>query len=59
MMPFSRPHDHEDLIRIAITALSEQGLELEFSKPVLQQLASITDPGWVKGPDIHDLTALP
>ena len=47
-----------DLARIATDAMTERGLEPEFSAQVQQQLAQITGPGAETGEDIHDLTAL-
>ena len=51
-------HRH-DLVRIATAAMTERGLEPEFSASVLQQLDSITGPGHESDPHILDLTALP
>lgn len=51
-------HHRSDLVRLAICAMSERGLEPEFSVRVEQQLAAITGPGNETGDDIHDLTHL-
>ena len=52
------PHHRSDLVRIAIGAMHERGLEPEFSARVHQQLASITGPGREADPEIQDLTSL-
>ena len=57
-MNSNRPHHRSDLVRIAIGAMRERGLEPEFSAPVNQQLASIAGPGREAGPEIQDLTGL-
>lgn len=57
-MSLSRPHHRSDLVRIAIRAMTERGLEPEFSARVHQQLDAITRPGREAGPDIRDLTGL-
>ena len=54
----NHPHHRSDLIRIAIGAMRERGLEPEFSARVQQQLASITGPVREAGPRIQDLTSL-
>ena len=51
-------HQRSDLIRIAIHAMSERGLQPEFSDSVERQLATITGPAMDSDPAIHDLTAL-
>lgn len=48
-----------DLVRIAIEAMTERGLEPEFSTGVLTQLAAIDGPGRDDDPRIRDLRALP
>ena len=54
------PHHHRsDLLRIAVTAMTERGLEPEFPAAVQQQLASIHGPGRDADLRIRDLTALP
>lgn len=53
-----RPHHRADLVRIATLAMTERGLESEFTARVERELAAITGPGTEEGPDIHDLTAL-
>lgn len=57
-MQNNHPHHRSDLVRIAIRAMSERGLEPKFSAHVEQQLASITGPGSEADPAIHDLTGL-
>ena len=52
-------YHRRDLVRIAINAMTERGLEPEFAANVLQQLASISGPGHDADPHILDLTALP
>jgi len=47
-----------DLARIATDAMTERGLEPEFSAAVQQQLALISGPASEAGADIRDLTAL-
>ena len=54
----SHPHHRADLVRIATRAMTERGLEPEFSKSVERQLATLDGPGRETGPDIHDLTHL-
>lgn len=51
-------HHRSDLVRIAISAMSERGLQPEFSVGVEQQLAAITDAGNEADPAILDLTGL-
>ncbi len=53
-----RAHQRSDLVRIAVHAMSERGLQPEFSPQVAQQLAAITAPGSDTGADIQDLTGL-
>ncbi|MDD2547228.1 MAG: RNB domain-containing ribonuclease [Burkholderiaceae bacterium] len=48
-----------DLVRIAIEAMRERGLEPEFPPGVLEQLAHLHGPGDDPDPRIRDLTALP
>jgi exoribonuclease-2 len=57
-MKSKRFYTRADLARIATDAMTERGLEPEFSAEVQQQLAQITSPGAEAGADIHDLTAL-
>ncbi|MHB1248624.1 MAG: RNB domain-containing ribonuclease [Polaromonas sp.] len=57
-MTSTRPHHRSDLVRIAIGAMRERGLEPEFSARVQQQLASLSGPGREAGPEIQDLTGL-
>ncbi len=54
------PHHHHrsDLIRIATRAMTERGLEPEFSARVEQQLTLITGAANETGAQIQDLTAL-
>ena len=54
----SHPHHRADLVRIATRAMTERGLEPEFSKAVERQLATIDGPNQEAGSDIHDLTHL-
>jgi exoribonuclease-2 len=51
-------HHRADLVRIATSAMSERGLQPEFSASVEQQLASIAGPGHETDPTLHDLTGL-
>ncbi|MEO7105668.1 MAG: RNB domain-containing ribonuclease [Rhodoferax sp.] len=51
-------HQRSDLIRIANHAMSERGLQPEFSDRVERQLASITGTAIDNDPAIHDLTGL-
>ena len=48
-----------DLVRIAIDAMKERGLEPEFPPRALQQLQTIDAAGQDDDPRIRDLTALP
>ncbi len=52
------PHTRADLVRIATQAMTERGLEPEFSTQVKHQLDSISGPGHDSDPDIRDLTKL-
>ena len=51
-------HQRADLVRLAIRAMAERGLEPEFSDHVEQQLATITGAAAETGAQIHDLTGL-
>jgi exoribonuclease-2 len=51
-------HHRADLVRIATSAMSERGLQPEFSAGALQQLATLAGPSQENGPAIRDLTAL-
>ncbi|MDO8458736.1 MAG: RNB domain-containing ribonuclease [Burkholderiaceae bacterium] len=51
-------HHRSDLVRISTSAMTERGLEPEFSAAVARQLASITGPGNETGAQIQDLTHL-
>jgi len=51
-------HHRSDLVRIATRAMTERGLEPEFSSRVEHQLAAITGPGNEADPAIRDLTHL-
>jgi exoribonuclease II len=53
-----RLHHRRDLIRIATHAMSERGLQPEFSDRVTRQLATITGPAVDDDPSIHGLTHL-
>jgi exoribonuclease-2 len=57
-MHSNHAHHRSDLVRIATAAMTERGLEPEFSNLVDQQLRSIDGPGRETGPEIHDLTGL-
>ena len=57
-MHSSRLHHRADLVRIAISAMTERGLEPEFPERARQQLAAITGPGHETGADIRDLAGL-
>ena len=57
-MSANRLHHRSDLVRIAISAMTERGLQPEFSAGVAHQLAAITGPGLDAGADIRDLTGL-
>ena len=52
-------YHRRDLVRIAVNAMTERGLEPEFSAKVLEELATITGPGQDSDPHILNLTALP
>jgi exoribonuclease II len=54
----NRPHHRSDLVRIATHAMSERGLQPEFSDRVTRQLATITGPAIDNDASIHDLTHL-
>jgi exoribonuclease-2 len=51
-------YSRKDIARIATTAMTERGLEPEFSEAVNQQLAGINGPGEDSDPNIFDLTNL-
>ncbi|PQA76358.1 RNB domain-containing ribonuclease [Rhodoferax sp. TS-BS-61-7] len=51
-------HHRSDLVRIAIHAMSERGLEPEFSSAVERQLDGIAATGASADPGIHDLSTL-
>jgi exoribonuclease-2 len=51
-------HHRSDLVRLATSAMSERGLEPEFSPRVYEQLAGITGPGSEASAGIRDLTSL-
>lgn len=53
-----RIHHRSDLVRIATHAMSERGLEPEFSDRVMRQLATISGPAVDNDASIHDLTHL-
>ena len=48
-----------DLVRIAIDAMRDRGLEPEFPPHALQQLDTIAGPVLEDGPLVRDLTDLP
>ena len=56
-----KPHTfhRSDLVRIAIDAMRDRGLEPEFPPRALQQLETIDSAGQDDDPRIRDLTALP
>ena len=54
----NHPHHRADLVRIATRAMTERGLEPEFSARVEQQLATITGPASEASADIRDLTQM-
>ncbi len=58
-MNSTRHQTRSDLVRIAIDAMSERGLEPEFPADVIRQLSSITAAAVDAGPRVRDLTALP
>jgi exoribonuclease-2 len=51
-------HHRSDLVRLAISAMSERGLQPEFPSGVEQQLAAINGPGTENDSGIPDLTQL-
>ncbi len=57
-MNVNHHHQRSDLVRIATRAMSERGLEPEFSARVDEQLAAIAGPGRETGAEIQDLTGL-
>ena len=54
-MPKDRHHDRADLKRIARQAMVEKGLEPDFSRDVLAELAAIHGPAPVPGSGVRDL----
>ena len=55
-----KQHFHrKDLVRIAIDAMRDRGLEPEFPPHALQQLDAIDGPVLEDGPLVRDLTELP
>lgn len=57
-MHVKHPHHRAELVRIATQAMSERGLEPDFSARVERELAAITGPGDEADASIRDLTAL-
>lgn len=57
-MHVKHPHHRAELVRIATQAMSERGLEPDFSARVERELAVITGPGDEADASIRDLTAL-
>jgi len=58
-MPTNHHHHHaSDLVHLAINAMTERGLEPEFSKQVDRQLSTFAGPGVETDAAIRDLTAL-
>lgn len=58
-MSSTHPHHRADLVRIAIQAMIERGLEPIFSSAALRQLNAITGACQADAPDIRDLRHLP
>lgn len=58
-MHTDRKYTRQDLIRIACEAMSERGLEPDFSPAVLLELAAISSAARDTGADVTDLRALP
>jgi exoribonuclease-2 len=58
-MPRNRLHHRSDLIRIAIEAMRDRGLEPEFPAAVQQQLSAIAGAAGDHDAGLDDLTALP
>ena len=58
LMHLNHHHQRSDLVRLATLAMSERGLQPEFSAAVAEQLAAINGPGHDEGADIQDLTGL-
>ena len=58
-MNSQQSHHRNDLVRLAIEAMTERGLEPQFPPAVAQQLTTITGPARDTDPQISDLTALP
>ncbi len=54
-MPTDRRHDRADLKRIARQAMVEKGLEPDFSRDVLAELAQIHGPARIPAPGVRDL----
>jgi exoribonuclease-2 len=52
------PHQRADLVRIATSAMSERGLQPEFSASALHQLCAISGPSQETGPGIRELVDL-
>lgn len=52
-------HHRSDLVRIAIEAMADRGLEPEFPPAVQRQLATLAGPAHDDDPRIRDLRALP
>jgi exoribonuclease II len=58
-MSGSPPGKRADLVRIAVEAMTDRGLEPRFPAAVDRELVAITGPGADGDPQIRDLTALP
>jgi exoribonuclease-2 len=58
-VPKTPPHDRADLKRIARQAMVDRGLEPDFSRDVLSELAAIRGPATVPGPGLRDLRERP
>lgn len=56
--PHFHTHQRSDLVRISHQAMTERGLEPEYSAQVLHQLAAIKGPAQEAGPEVQDLCAL-
>jgi exoribonuclease-2 len=58
-VPKTPRHDRADLKRIARQAMADRGLEPDFSRDVLSELAAIRGPATVPGPGLRDLRERP
>ena len=53
------PHQKQELAELAVIAMRERGLQPEFGRAALDQLATLSGPSDERGADIADMTALP